>query len=65
MVLPGAIAFQTLNFFDQILAGWDPKYETLDIPGDIYIYIRQNNQKFYSQKLIPFIELFTIPGENR
>lgn len=27
------IAAHTLNFLEQILAGWDSRYETLDVPG--------------------------------
>ena len=33
-----SIALYILNFFEQIRAGWDPRYETLDVPGDCGFY---------------------------
>ena len=52
VLLPGALLF-TLNVFEQILAGWDPMYETLDVPGDCVDFAFKTCLCTCYKKLIP------------
>ena len=33
-----SIGVHTFNFFEQILASWNPRYETYDVTGDCGFY---------------------------
>ena len=41
ILLYSILLYYIYNFFEQILAGLDPRYQTLDAPGDCgyYVYI--------------------------
>ena len=40
LITTASIVVHTPNFFEQILAGWDPRYKLISVPGDCVFYFK-------------------------